>query len=259
MAYLHSKRVNPISCVSLVLLIGACSSNTTLDDGSYRSIGNRAPKQIQNYAAQEGQKQAESAYADNAPEALSSQIALPDFPGQMEENPSKPAASANQPSHRARYGQAPIIDKIVKTAEIHCQQQQYPINTTENSFWGKSKGLLTQCAYRFPEHCGGHLFSILSYESKSILVFQPPEQTHYVIDTLSGTPKSKAGLWDQDDHLGTSNTNAGYLFQSDYNQNVGREQFNPSSLGWIIKASHQDQRLFGKLYHQAIEETRSCF
>lgn len=247
------------SCLMGALALSGCTSNTKLDDGSYRSIGQQAPKQIQNYAAEEANNRAQTAYGEKAPEALSSQVPLPDFPGQMEQKAPKRSGKQSTSEHLARFGPSTIIDKIVKTAQIHCQPATFHISTAEHSFWGKGKGKLTQCSYRFPEHCGAHVFSILDYEKKSILIYQPPENSHYIIDTLAGTPKSKFGLWDQDDHLGSNSTNAGYFFQNDFNNNYGREQFNPSNLGWIIKASHKDEEIFGKLYHQALLDTANCF
>lgn len=260
MKSLSQQKLNPIVAgISGALLLAGCSSNTKLDDGSYRSIGNGVPKQVQNYAVTEANSQAQSAYGEKAPEALATNVPLPDFPGQMAKNQSRQTGKKPNNAHLARFGHPSVIDKIVKTAKIHCQPHTYRVNTSENSFWGKGKGLLTQCTYRFPKHCGAHIFSLLEYEKKSILIYQPPENTHYVIDTLKGTPKSKLGLWDQDDHLGSNNTNAGYFFQNDYNQNYGREQFNPSNLGWIIKASHKDEEIFGRLYHQAVQESTTCF
>ncbi|HAG95856.1 MAG: hypothetical protein CMK83_06115 [Pseudomonadales bacterium] len=230
--------------------LAGCSTNTKMDDAAYRSIGQQAPKQVQNYV--DDQLQSQGAKVDT------SSVPVPDFPGettQLNYESRQPAATG---SHLVRYGHPKIIDKVVKTARIHCQPLAFQINTTGNSFWGKEKGTLQQCTYRFPQHCGAHQFSILSYGKKTILIYQPPEQNHYVIDTLQGTPKSQLGLWDQDDHLGSSTTNANYLFQSDYNANY-QQPFNPVNLGWIIKASHQDEAEFGKLYHRALEEITGCF
>ena len=239
-----------IGIASLVTLAGY-TSNTKIDDGSYRSIGQQTPKQVQKYAEEEFGKQASQLDAGG--------ISVPDYPGET----TRITGTTNRPSatgtHMVRYGHPGIIDKIVKTARIHCQPLAYQINTTENSFWGKEKGTLQQCSYRFPEHCGSHQFSILNYGKKSVLIYQPPEQNHYIIDTLQGTPKSQLGLWDQDDHIGSSTTNANYLFQNDYNANYQAQNFNPVSLGWIIKASHKDEEEYGKLYHRAVEDITACF
>lgn len=246
---------NPVTLKTLVGLVGAialagCTSNTKLDDGSYRSIGQQAPKQVQKYAEEE--------YANQAGKVDTGSIPVPDFPGETTR-----ITASNRPAstgtHLVRYGHPNVIDKIVRTARIHCQPQAYQINTTENSFWGREKGTLKQCTYRFPKHCGSHQFSILTYGKKTVLIYQPADQSHYVIDTLQGTPKSQLGLWDQDDHLGSSTTNANYLFQNDYNANYQQQNFNPASLGWIIKASHKDEEDFGKLYHRAVEDITACF
>lgn len=239
-----------LSCAGALVLSG-CVSNTKIDDGAYRSIGQQAPRQVQKYAEEE--------LADRTSAIDSGGIPVPDFPGET----TRLSADTNRPintgTHLVRYGHPGIIDKIVKTARIHCQPLAYQINTTENSFWGKEKGTLVQCSYRFPKHCGAHQFSVLSYGRKTVLIYQPPQQTHYIIDTLQGTPKSQPGLWDIDDHIGSSTTNANYLFHNDYNSNHQQQGFNPTSLGWIIKASHKDEEEFGKQYHRAIEEITACF
>ncbi len=239
-----------IGIVSLMTLAG-CTSNTKIDDGSYRSIGQQTPKQVQKYAEEE--------FGNQASQLDTGGISVPDFPGETTRITGTTNRPATTGTHMVRYGHPGIIDKIVKTARIHCQPLAYKINTAENSFWGKEKGTLQQCSYRFPKHCGSHQFSILNYGKKSVLIYQPPEQNHYIIDTLQGTPKSQLGLWDQDDHIGSSTTNANYLFQNDYNANYQAQNFNPVSLGWIIKASHKDEEEYGKLYHRAIEDITACF
>lgn len=238
------------SVILATSLTCGCSTNTKMDDGSYRSIGQQAPKQVQNYVDEELDNRASAANSSGVP--------VPDFPGETTELNFESKQPDKTGTHLVRYGHPGIIDKVVKTARIHCQPLAYQINTTRNSFWGKEKGTLQQCTYRFPKHCGAHQFSILSYAKKTILLYQPREQNHYVIDTLQGTPKSQLGLWDQDDHLGSSTSNANYLFQNDYNANY-QQQFNPINLGWIIKASHQDEAEFGKLYHQALKDVTGCF
>jgi len=236
---------------SVVLLSSGCSTNTRLDDASYRAIGEPTPQQRQSYAEQTRAR--ESARIDN------SAVSVPDFPGQTASLKGNPQDKGNTGSHVVRFGYPDVIDKIVKTARIHCQPRAYQMATADNSFWGKEKGVLQQCTYRFPDFCGGHQFSILNFAGKTILIYQPPKQSYYIIDTLQGTPKSQAGLWDQDDHLGSSTTNASYLFQSDYNTTYPAANGNPASLGWIIKASRKDEEEFGKLYHQAIEQITACF
>lgn len=231
-------------------ILCGCTTNTKMDDGSYRSIGQQTPKQVQNYVDDELASRASAVNTEGVP--------VPDFPGETTQLSLDSKRPETTGTHRVRYGHPGIIDKVVRTARIHCQPLAYQINTTSNSFWGKEKGTLQQCTYRFPKHCGAHQFSILSYGKKTILLYQPQEQTHYVIDTLQGTPKSQLGLWDQDDHLGSSTSNANYLFQNNYNANY-QQKFNPVNLGWIIKASHQDEAVFGKLYHRALEEITGCF
>lgn len=234
----------------------ACASNTKMDDGSYRTIGQQAPRQVQNYAADQANAQIGESGYQVSPE----DVPLPDFPGATAQaSPANPAGNATGNNRIVRFGHPRIIDKIVRTARIHCQPMQYKISTNENSFWGDGSGVLTQCSYRFPAFCGAHTFSILTYGKKDVLVYKPKDNTHYVIDTLAGTPKSQSGLWDQDDHIGTSTTNAGYFFDGDYNRPYQQDQFNPANLGWIIKASFQDEEKYGKLYHQAVTDITKCF
>lgn len=248
-------QVNRIAFGALtsVLMLAGCASNTKLDDGSYRSIGQQAPKQVQKFVNEELDSRASGIDSGGIP------VPVPDFPGETTQLAREMDQTQNISTHLVRYGHPGIIDKIVRTARIHCQPLAYQIHTGENSFWGKDKGTLQQCTYQFPKYCGSHQFSIVSYNQKTILIYQPPNQSHYVIDTLTGTPKSQPGLWDQDDHLGSSTTNASYLFQSDYNANYQRQPINPVNLGWIIRASHQDEEEFGKLYHRAVEEITGCF
>ncbi|MEE2730528.1 MAG: hypothetical protein VYA55_06865 [Pseudomonadota bacterium] len=234
-------------------LLTACGTNTKMDDGSYRSIGHQPPKQVQKYVDEEFESRTGNLNTGNVP------APVPDFPGETTRLSRQGGTTNHLGNHMVRYGHPGLINKIVKTAQIHCQPLAYQINTSENSFWGKDKGTLQQCTYQFPKHCGSHQFSIVAYNNKTILIYQPPNQSHYVIDTLSGTPKSQAGLWDQDDHLGSSTTNANYLFQNDYNANYQQQAINPVNLGWIIKASHKDEEEFGQRYHRAVEEITGCF
>lgn len=241
MSNVHFKPANLTMCLGLALFFAGCSTNNRLDDTNYRAIGNPSLK---------------PAYTTSTRQPAAETTKQQDYPGQMSHKPSK---QPKKDKHPSRFGSAETISKIIKTAEIHCHKQRYPIQTNSDSFWGPGKGGLTQCSYRFPQHCGGHLFSILDYASRSILIYRPPKQNHYIIDSVKGTPKSQPGLWDQDDHLGSNRTNAGYFFQSDYNHAPNLESFNPSGLGWIIKASHQNEREFGALYEQALQETSACF
>lgn len=246
------------SCLVLVAasaLLTACASNTKIDDASYRTIGQKAPRHVQNHAADEVSKSLRDRSRQAAEEAP-----LPDFPGATTQARLQ-GNTQRTTDHRqvVRYGHPRIIDKIVRTARIHCQPFQYKITTQRNSFWGDGDGVLTQCSYRFPAACGAHGFSVLQYGKKEVLVYRPQDGSHYVIDTLQGTPRSKSGLWDQDDHIGTSTTNAGYFFEGNYNQPSQQDQFNPASLGWIIKASHQDEEKYGQLYHKAVSDIVQCF
>lgn len=255
-------RIRLTLAVSASALLLACASNTKMDDGSYRTIGQKAPRQVQNHAADQINEQAGSRsewVAQSGYQVAPEDVPVPDFPGATAQAQLKGSQRGIGNSQIVRYGHPRIIDKIVQTARIHCQPLQYKISTNKNSFWGDGSGVLTQCTYRFPAFCGAHTYSLLTYGEKEVLVYKPKDGTHYVIDTLKGTPKSQTGLWDQDDHIGTSTTNAGYFFEGDYNRPYQQDQFNPANLGWIIKASHQDEEKYGQLYHKAIAEITQCF
>lgn len=255
-------RIRLTLAVSASALLLACASNTKMDDGSYRTIGQKAPRQVQNHAADQINEQAGSRsewVAQSGYQVAAEDVPVPDFPGATAQAQLKGGQRSIGNSQIVRYGHPRIIDKIVQTARIHCQPLQYKISTNKNSFWGDGSGVLTQCTYRFPAFCGAHTYSLLTYGEKEVLVYKPKDGTHYVIDTLKGTPKSQTGLWDQDDHIGTSTTNAGYFFEGDYNRPYQQDQFNPANLGWIIKASHQDEEKYGQLYHKAIAEITQCF
>lgn len=248
------------------LISAGCGTNTTMDDDAYRSIGQQAPRQSRNYAAtevdsqtlQNGVKDGMQYGGTGSRPGQSKAQSLPDFPGAAPSVRWPDKSEPNAGRHQVvRYGHPGIVDKIVRIARIHCQPLQYQISTQDNSFWGEADGTLTQCTYRFPEFCGAHTFSILSYAKKRVLVYKPKDGTHYVIDSLKGTAKSGPGLWDQDDHIGSSTTNAGYFFGGNYNQ--PQDQFNPANLGWIIKASYQDEAVFGQQYHKAVSEVTRCF
>lgn len=251
--------------VSLSILTTACTTNTKIDDGSYRSIGQKAPKQTQNYAAKIAAETARKKPTIKVGKHL--EPAINNRPSSHQPIARLGDSTGNVPSDQSsqivRFGHPRLVNAIVQTAQIHCRRVRHQIDASKPNFWGKGAKALDQCTYRFPDHCGGHEFSILSHNNKSILVYQPPKSPHYIMDTLSGTPKSKLGLWDMDDHLGSHSTNAGYIFQEDYNQgqnNQGQNpSFNPSSLGWIISASHQDQKIYGSLYQKALTDSSGCF
>ncbi len=254
----YRRLISGLAFFSNSLIVG-CTLNTPLDDSSYRAVGNKSQEQLLSYTQKSAMNQAAQKTDIGKDSATSTGVPLPDFPGAMSKPNPKIKNSIDEQNHLIRYGQAQTIDKIVKTARIHCEPLIYKLNTSAGSFWGSGEGELTQCTYQFPKHCGSHLFSELTLGKKSILIFQPKKSAHYVIDTLSGTPKSHPGLWDIDDHLGSIANNTSYLLQNDYNREFNPQEFNPARLGWIIKASLADEKEFGELYHQAIQDIVKCF
>ena len=227
-----------VPAVALVML-ASCGTNTRLDDHSYRGLGQSKPKPVRKFTAA------------NMPEEL---------PTQESAVTPAPGSNASTASHVVRYGPPSVIDKIARTARIHCQPQPYEMSAGDNDFWGAAGDAVRLCQYRFPDHCGGHQFTLLSHGKKTALIYQPPDQNHYIIDTLEGTPGSRPGLWDQDDHVGSQVSNTAYYLQGDYNQSPHQATATaPVHLGWLIKASQQDKAAYGALYHQAVRAITACF
>lgn len=239
---------------SLMSSLSGCSVNTTFDDNAYRSLGSSAPRNPT--------KAATGGISGGLNDSLTADqdginfSATPEYSGQLVNDG---ITSGSGPSHVVRYGHGGLIEKIAKTAEIHCQQQRFQIKTHKQSFWGEESGTLSQCAYQFPKHCGGHSFAVLEYADKRVLLYFEPDSQNYIIDSLKGNSISKPGLWDKDDHLGTKTSNMGYLFETDYNQNYQLQENAPINFGWIIKASFNDEKEHGENYHRAIEKTSLCF
>ncbi|MDX1693220.1 MAG: hypothetical protein R3208_05610 [Ketobacteraceae bacterium] len=224
---------------SVTALLGAlwltgCSTNTVLDDDAYRSIGGSAPR-----PAPPVEKLSDSAGA----------------PGWLSSDQSR----SGQPDHVVRYGHEGLIRKIVKTAQIHCQPFRTRIDTDKRSYWGETSGVLSQCTYQFPAHCGAHRFAVIEYDDKLALAYLEKDSPHYVIDLVQGTPAARPGLWDKDDRIGSKANNMGYVLEDNYNQNYRMQEQAPLHLGWIIQASHDDETSHGKKYHQAVADIVGCF
>lgn len=233
--------------------IAGCSSNTVVDDSEYRSIGGGSPRNP-HPSTPEGLSSdpqfaldAENGLSANADFSYQGGIPKGSFPG----------STPVQGGHVKRYGNAGVIEKIAKIAKIHCRPLSFNISTKKQSFWGKQSGTLSQCTYKFPEFCGGHQFSLLSYADKDVLIYDQKDSPYYIIDTLKGTKASKPGLWDKDDKLGSKASNMNYIFESNYNPEY--QQDTPLNLGWVIKASHHDETQHGVSYHQAVKDTVQCF
>ncbi len=215
--------------------LAGCATNTVLDDDSYRSIGGSAPR------------------GKPVTEKLSEVDESPSWLSQTKQG------ASDAPDHVVRYGHAGLIEKIVRTAQIHCQPFRTRISTDERSYWGKSDGVLTQCTYQFPAHCGAHRFAVIEYDDKRALAYLEKDSPNYVIDLLAGTPAAKPGLWDKDDRIGSKANNMGYVLEDNYNRNYQMQEEAPLHLGWIIQASYDDESEHGKRYHQAVKEIKACF
>lgn len=242
---------SPRFCGGLALAtsitLAGCSSNTVFDDGSYRSIGSNAPARKSSIIDKLSESTGYSAEVGN--QSISSE--------ELIQQANKERYQA--PSHMVRYGHPGIIDKIVKTAKIHCREITTKIQTDEHSFWGEHSGHLSQCTYQFPEHCGAHKFAVINYADKTAFAYLEANSPYYVIDLLEGTPAAKPGLWDKDDRIGSKVNNMGYMLESDYNTNYQVREETPLHLGWVIQASFDDEATLGKRYHQAITDVVQCF
>ena len=239
-------------------LMAGCSYNTISDDNEYRAMGAGSPRNP-HPSAPEGLN-ADPQFGFDAENGLSAESGF-SYSGGIPKGSlsgSMPAAGG----HVKRYGNSAVIEKITAIAQIQCKPMSFSIRTNKQSFWGEKSGTLSQCTYRFPEFCGGHQFSVLSYANKEVLIYNRSDAPYYIIDTLKGTNASKPGLWDKDDKLGSKASNMSYMFESNYNPNYPQhqqEQNTPLNLGWVIKASHHDEAQHGASYHNAIEDTTKCF
>lgn len=216
--------------------IHGCATNTVFDDDAYRSVGGSAPRRAP------------------VTEALTETEQSPGWTKRLANGQAETNAG-----HVVRYGHPGIIEKIVKTAQIHCQPFRSQIKTDARSYWGESTGQLTQCQYQFPKHCGAHRFAVIDYDDKRALAYLEHDSSYYVIDLIAGTPAAKPGLWDTDDRIGSKANNMGYMLENNYNTNYQMREQAPLHLGWIIQASFDDETEHGKLYHQAVEDIVQCF
>lgn len=239
---IFSALAKPMGYLTLLGLVAAgCSSNTAMDDHNYRSLGGaKSPTPV----------------TSKLSEGLASRLEQVDGSGNLASLSSSALNDTEGQAHVVRYGHGKIIDKIVKTATIHCNPLTTDIETDQNSYWGASKGTMRQCTYQFPKHCGAAKFTVLHYNNRKALLFHIPDTSNYIVDMLAGTPLSKPGLWDKDDRTGSFVGNIGYK-SSDYD--LASQGERPLQLGWIIRTSFDEETSLGKGYHAAIKSTLGCF
>jgi len=237
--------------------ISGCSSNTIVDDGQYRSIGNGSPRNPHPSTSTSEGLGADPQFAFDPEKGFSATTDF-SYEGGIPKG-SFPGSGPASAGHVQRYGNAAVIKKIAQIAQIHCKPLSFNIKTKKQSFWGKKSGTLNQCSYQFPEFCGGHKFSLLSYADKEVLIYDQENSPYYIIDTLKGTNASKAGLWDKDDKLGSKASNMSYMFEANYDSGYQQTQNTPLNLGWVIKASYHDEKQHGASYHKAVQDTVQCF
>lgn len=227
---------------SIILSSIGCSSNTIWSDSSYRMVGNG------NSMANQRTIPLDSITKNSSPEFNHSTGSI-----------TSPLSSNDNPKHLVRYGDPKLIQKIIKTAKIHCNPIIKKIRTNSDGYWNINSSVFKQCSYRFPKNCGGHLFAILEFENKQALTYLHENDPQYVIDLIQGTPHARAGLWDMEDRIGTQNTNLGYIFEGKIELASSTPEMAPLLLGWAIQASIRDEEDYGSQYHNAIQEIKECF
>ncbi|MDE1465481.1 hypothetical protein [Spartinivicinus poritis] len=172
-------------------------------------------------------------------------------PGQSAPGYREPTTSRRPPpssATRQPFNDRPssyTINKISKTVAVHCTKQQLsqPLQLNRGSTQQ------TFCSYQFPKHCGNHRFSLIESGAKQILVYHDQQLQLNLLDSLSLSNQSKAGVWDLDDYVSSAVRDVSSLFSGRQDQLVGR----------IIQASARDKQQLASNYMRAISQTASCF
>jgi len=110
---------------------------------------------------------------------------------------------------------------------------------------------MTLCEYQFPEQCGAHKFSLIKNKHSKLLMFHDKVFQRNVIDTLMGTPKSRPGLWDNDDYVSSKLLTV--------NQLISNKKMDANNLGWIMNVSDNEKSQLGRSYLAATREASKCF
>lgn len=144
------------------------------------------------------------------------------------------------------------INKISKTIAVHCTKQ-----LLSQSFYFNRRNTQrepqTFCTYQFPKHCGNYRFSLIESGAKQILVYHDQQLQLNLLDGISLSNQSKAGVWDLDDYVSSAAKDVSSLFSNDANAKQDR------LVGRIIQASARDKQLLATNYLKAVNKTASCF
>ncbi|WP_163831904.1 hypothetical protein [Spartinivicinus ruber] len=142
------------------------------------------------------------------------------------------------------------INKISKTVAVHCTKQALSQSFNFNRR-SSQQGPQTFCSYQFPKHCGNHRFSLIESGAKQILMFHDQQLQLNLLDSLSLSNQSRAGVWDLDDYVSSTARDVSSLFSGNAQQDrlVGR----------IIQASARDKQRLADNYMRAVSQTANCF
>ncbi|MBU2706466.1 hypothetical protein KCM76_10755 [Zooshikella marina] len=143
-----------------------------------------------------------------------------------------------------------IISKIAKTVGIHCVRQELTHSRYLDNKQPASRQ--TFCTYKFPEHCGGNRFSLIESGIRKILIYHDLKSNLNVLDSISLTPSSRAGIWHADDHVASTAQNVSSLFDS-----ASADQIR--LVGTLVEPTTQQRQYLTKRYAKAVSETSRCF
>lgn len=239
----------------------ACSLNTKFDDDEYRPVGASTPINSQTHTLSKTHQPAAEQESEAHAESVATRYIQPDTENITEIETKKSISSDKENIitrtinnvFNSRYGDSDVIIKISKTVHIHCDQPK--IKPLENNKPSKNKTLdsyqMTVCEYQFPEHCGAHIFSLITNKNKQLLMFHDNSYQRNIIDTISADKLSAPGLWDKDDFVSSE------LFT--VNQLITNKPIDANDLGWIMTVSDNEKSQLGRSYLAAINETSKCF
>ena len=224
----------------------ACSLNTKFDDDEYRPVGASTPINSKTHTLSETHRLTTEPEAEKQAESVPTRYTQPgienssekEITGKITNDEDNIVTRTITNVFNPRYGDSNLIIKISKTIHIHCDQ-------------AKNKSQMTVCEYQFPEHCGAHVFSLISNKNKQLLMFHDNSYQRNTIDTLSGNKLSAPGLWDKDDYVSSDLLTVSQL--------INNKTIDANDLGWIMTVSDNEKSQLGRSYLAAINEASKCF
>ncbi|MBU2713342.1 hypothetical protein [Zooshikella harenae] len=159
-------------------------------------------------------------------------------------------STASRPHINYQSGNSIIISKIAKTVGIHCVRQEL----THSRYLDRKQPASRQtfCTYKFPKHCGGNRFSLIESGIRKILIYHDLKSNLNVLDSISLTSNSRAGIWHADDHVASTAQNVSSLFDSDSADQI-------RLVGTLVEPTTQQRQYLTKRYANAVNETSRCF